>query len=68
MMVEAAVEKLDSIGDILHTVQHLEVTELHAVQPLSLLHSAMARQRLESFLYTVVLKYFPVASQPVQTQ
>lgn len=29
MMVEAAVEKLDSIGNILHTVQHLEVTELH---------------------------------------
>lgn len=28
-MVKAAVEKLDSTGNILHTVQHLEVTELY---------------------------------------
>ena len=30
MMVKAAVEKLDSTGNILCTVQHLEVTALHS--------------------------------------
>lgn len=30
MVVEAAVEKLDSIGNILHTVQHLEVMVTHS--------------------------------------
>lgn len=30
MMVKAAVEKLDSTGNILHTVQHLEETVTHS--------------------------------------
>lgn len=29
-MVKAAVEKFDSIGNILHTVQHLEETVAHS--------------------------------------
>lgn len=45
-MVKAAVEKLDSIGNILHTVQHLGET---VTQPLS--SSTVTLQRLKPILW-----------------
>lgn len=66
MVVEAAVEKLDSIGNILHTVQHLEVMVTHSHYSSSTVQWPF--KGLNPFPNRVVLDYFPVASQPVLTQ